>query len=228
MDMRRRSGNRLLDRLPGSEYARLMSRMAMRTVPPSRVIKAHHQPIRHVYFVLSGLVSEIVVLNDGTADVGLVGAEGMLGLAAWLGVRRAATEWRSHTEAAMLQLPVEDLPGMRRLPAFSRLLTRYAAGVFLASARLAACNGVHSIDQRLPRWLLTASDRAQTGTLPLSHRAIAQLLGVRRAGISEALSRLARLGTIRLGRSAVSIRDRAGLQRQACVCYRAIRRAVRF
>jgi CRP-like cAMP-binding protein len=224
-ERRVRTGNRVLDRLPAAEYRRLLPRLTRRLVEPNRVLQRAAAPIRFVYFILDGVFSEVLMFRDGMADVGLFGAEGLLGLGVWYGVRRATTEWRSLTRGTVLMMPIDAfLAASQPKTRLHEFLRRYAGAVFIAAEWIAACNGRHSTEQRLARWLLTASDRAGGTTLCVSHRTVAHMLGVRRAGVSELLGRLAQRRIIELGRATVCIRDRKRLQRHACECYVAIRR----
>jgi CRP-like cAMP-binding protein len=221
------TGNRLLDRLPPAGYRRLDPWLERRRVAPSTVLQPAARPIRHVYFVASGLFSEVIVFRDAVAEVALVGSEGMLGSCAWLGARRAPTEWRSHTAGEVLRISAERLRVAAAADArLRRILDSYAAGVIAAAAHTAACSGVHSIEQRLARWLLTAADRNGGGTLALSHLTIARMLGVRRAGVSELLARWSRRRIVAAQRASIRILDRARLRRVACRCYAALHRTV--
>ncbi|HZS12087.1 MAG TPA: Crp/Fnr family transcriptional regulator [Nitrospirales bacterium] len=222
-----RTLNRILNRLPSAEYQRLLPRLTRRVIEPNRVLQRATARIRFVYFIVDGVFSEVLMLRDGMADVGLIGAEGLLGLSVWYGIRRATTEWRSLTRGTVLQMPVDAfLAASQPKTRLHEVLRHYASGVFTAAEWIAACNGRHRTEQRVARWLLTASDRLGQTTLCVSHRTVAHMLGVRRAGVSELLGQLAQRRIIELGRSTLCILDRKRLERRACECYAAIRRAV--
>jgi CRP-like cAMP-binding protein len=109
---------------------------------------------------------------------------------------------------------------MQEIPAFSRVLLRYVQAVVVQTAQSGACNAAHVLQQRLARWLLTAQDRCERDLLPLTHDMLGRMLGVRRASVSEAVGALERAGVLGTARGLIRIRDRVGLERRACHCYR--------
>jgi CRP-like cAMP-binding protein len=183
------------------------------------------QPIEEVWFPIDCVVSLVADMPDGRpVEIATVGPEGMVGLPLVLGTEEADTRVFVQVPGRALRMPGPAFAGLvDDLPGFNRLLHRYAEGLFLQVARSAACNQVHPIAERAARWLLMTHDRVGRDEFLLTQEFLAQMLGVRRAGVSEVASELARAGLIRYQRGQVTVTDRAGLEQASCGCYRIIR-----
>ena len=225
-DTTRPHTNRILSALPVDEYERISPRLEYTPLTLGKILYRPGEPIAHVYFPLRGTVSITAVMEDGReVEVGIVGREGMLGLPLVLG-----------TDTAPLKAAVQVPDGAMRLRAgafgeelergkgLRRLLLRYAQAFFIQTAITAACNRLHPLDGRLARWLLMTKDRAQSSTLPLTQEFLSIMLGVRRAGVTEACGALAGAGLIENKRGRIRIADPQGLERASCECYGVVRR----
>jgi CRP-like cAMP-binding protein len=221
-----RSENHILSALPEEEYGRLQRHLNHVELRRGEVIYEPNEPIRHVYFPFHATVSLVAVMEDGSeVEVGVCGGEGMVGLPLALGTDIAPIK-------ALVQIPdggvrmhasafLEALP---HCPQLYRRLLRYSQAFFIQAAQTAACNRLHTLDQRLARWLLLCQDRTQADTLPLTHEFMATMLGSRRAGVTEAACALKNEGVIDYRRGSVHILDRAGLEQSSCECYAVTKR----
>jgi CRP-like cAMP-binding protein len=213
--------NRILHALPSADYDHLLRHLAPLRLRLGDWLARAHEPIRHVYFVREGLVS-ILATEQANADVeiGTIGCEGLVGLNVVMGVEAMpfgamvqieGTAWRMSVEA--FRRVLETHPEVRRLA------LRYAQ-VFLESlAQTAACNRLHSLDERLARWLLVSHDSVRGDEFDLTHEALSLMLGVRRAGVSEAMGALQADGVLRSSRGRIRILDRPRLEERSCPCH---------
>jgi CRP-like cAMP-binding protein len=213
--------NRLLAALPAEEYAALRPHLDVVHLGVGDTIYAHGVPARHAYFPLTGSASIVVTMADGgMVEAGTVGREGLVGLAAFLDADGGPLETLAQVPGDFARLPVAALrdaaaPGT----ALFRLLHRYAQALYVLAAQSAGCNRLHPLEERCARWLLLTHDRAGRDTFLLTHEYLGYMLGVRRPGVSVALSSLQRAGLIGYRRGEVTIEDRAGLEDCACECY---------
>lgn len=217
--------NRLLAALPPDELTRLMPHLELVAAPIRYSFYEPDIPISHVYFIESGVASIVARMNDGEGvEVATVGNEGMIGLPAFLGA--VATP-----EQAFMQVPGGAL--RMATDAFRReitpgcplhaLLQRYTQTLMIQMAQGVACNRLHAIEQRCSRWLLMTSDRVHDDTFLLTQEFLAQMLGVRRASVSEVAGGLQNDGLITYTRGVITILDRMGLEAHSCECYFIIR-----
>ncbi|MBL6453954.1 Crp/Fnr family transcriptional regulator [Belnapia sp. T6] len=228
--------NRLLAALPPEDFNRLRPRLDVVQLPGRATLYAPGEPITAVHFIETGYVSMLSYLSSGDAiEVGGVGPEGITGLPVLFG------DDSDTCEAVMNGPGPGPGPGpgtalrmdaglfcaeLDRTPAFRSLLMRTALYQHRQVARMAACNGRHSTDQRLARWLLTAQDRSGGGPFPMTHELLATMLGVRRAGVTVAAGLFQRAGLIHYGRGHIQVTDRTGLEARACECYGLARQAL--
>ena len=224
VDAGRLATNRLLAALPPAVHAGLLPRLEAVTLGAGQVLSRSGEPITHVYFPLSGALSLLTPLEDAAViEVGLVGREGMLGLPLVLGSD-------SSRGTAICQLPGDalrlDAAALREQlatgPALRERLGRYTLYRLTQVAQVVACSRRHPVRQRCAAWLLLAHDRVDGDRFPLTHRALGAMLGVRRAGVTEAAGALQRLGAITYSQSQVTVHDRARLEAAACACYRVL------
>lgn len=217
--------NRILSRLPEAESARLASFLERVPLVPGRIYQEEGEPTEHAYFPETGMLSLVVRLSDGgSIEAASVGNEGMAGLAAFLGSPVAPVQIVAQIGGSALRLPAarlrresENGSGLREV------LGRYANARFAAAAQSVACNRFHSVSRRCARWILAANDRVEGDVFDLTHEFLSVMLGVRRAGVSEALGALRDAGLIDASRGRVRVLDRPGLERASCECYRIVR-----
>ncbi|MEJ7812389.1 MAG: Crp/Fnr family transcriptional regulator [Gemmatimonadaceae bacterium] len=222
---RPREGNRLLRALPTEEYERLAPSMETVPLPFKFTLYEAGAPIVHVYFPQAGMISMISEMKDGAAvEVGTVGNEGMAGLPIFLGAETMPT--RAFTQipgeatrisAAIFALAADEMPSLQRV------MRRYTQALLNQIAQSAACNRMHTIEERCARWLLMSHDRTGSDYIALTQEFLAEMLGVRRAGVTVAAGKLQKAGLIAYRRGTVSVLDREGLQAASCECYRIVR-----
>jgi CRP-like cAMP-binding protein len=219
--------NRILSALPAEEYERLRPNLERVEMRLGEVLQRPDEPHAFVYFPLSGTISVTAEMSDGAeAEVGMVGREGVLGLPVALGTRSSPLKAFTQVPGAGVRLRAglftEEFDRRGELHC---LVLRYAQAFFVQTALTAACNRLHTLDQRLANWLLRSRDRARSDELPLTHEFLSVMLGIRRAGVTEALGRLRDAGIVGRGRGRahIVIADAAGLERAACECYGVLR-----
>jgi len=205
--------NRILARLPEKELARLDPYLERVPLVPGRVMQEEGEPAKFAYFPESGMISLVVRLSDGAGvEVTGVGFEGMSGLSAFLGSPVAPVQGVAQIEGTVLRLAVGVLRReTENGSALRALLGRYASARFAAASQSVACNRFHTVPQRCARWMLAAHDRVAGDGFELTHEFLSMMLGVRRAGVSEAIGALRERGLIDAVRGRFEIRDRAGL-----------------
>ena len=217
--------NKLLAALPRRERDRLLPHLDPVSLRFEEILYEPDGLIRHVYFPTSGMISLLVVLDNGlVAQVGRVSNEGMVGLPVFLGVPT------SHTRA-FVEIPGEALrmraqvfrQELRRAGALSGLLLLYTQALLRHSERLTACNTWHTVEQRLCRWLLVAHDRVRADQFEVTQEFLSQMLGAHRQSVTLAAGNLQKAGLIRYSRGKLTILDRQGLEAAACDCYRALK-----
>jgi CRP-like cAMP-binding protein len=216
------SGNRLLDALPPAIAERLgLETIAMNS---NQVMHEAGTIAEYVYFPTSGLISMIASAENGfSVEIGMVGKEGMFSVSSILGDERP-----SH--GAMVQLPGSTLRTTvavlqreaQAYPPLLGLLLRYSQTVLTTAAQTAACNRLHLLEQRCARWLLSAHDRAEVDTFPMTQEFLAMMLGVRRPGVTIAAQAFEANGLITYNHGTLTIVDRLGLEAASCSCYRFI------
>ncbi len=224
----RRYANEILSRLPPDELALVAASLEFLSLPRRALLYDAGKPIEYVHFIETGIASILSVLADGSGvETATIGREGMIGSAIFHGVDRTA-------EQAMMQVPGNGYrlssatfrSLLARLPQLSALLHRYSVYLFTFAAQNSGCNRAHSVEQRLSRWLLVVRDRMGVDEFELTHDFMSQMLGVRRASVTDTLNELERRDLIRTRRGIVTIVDRAGMESVACECYGVIRNAL--
>ena len=220
-----RNGNRILAGLPAEDLARLRSHFERVHTEARSPLWEPNRPIEAVYFPIDSVNSIIATdQEDGEVEVGTVGNEGLVGLPLFLGAR--AAPGRAFTQVAGENFRMAAGPFVEfaaSMPALRERLQRYTQGFLVQVSQSVACNRLHPADQRLARWLLSCADRVGEDRFPLKQEFMAQMLGVRRATVSQAASALQDSGLIRYSRGMIDIVDRRGLIQAACNCYRIVR-----
>ncbi len=195
------------------------------TVPLTfrQVLHNPDQPLVHVYFPLSGIVSMLSVVDqDRAVEIALIGKEGMVGLPAFFDEENATTRSVVQVEGEALRLTTQAFRDSSQAGTVLRAsMNRYANLRFSAVARAAACNGLHSVLQRCARWLLVARERVDADEFPMTHEFLAWMLAVRRSSVTDAARKLRDAGLISYSLGRVQILDLEGLQSVACSCWRA-------
>lgn len=184
------------------------------------------QPILHAYFPKVGVISLVTVLEDGSMiEAATIGLEGMFGLPLVLGATSSPNlQAMCQIKGDMLRIPSESLVTLfDKLPVLRAMLLRYAQALLVQAAQSAACNRMHSVAQRAAKWLLLCHDRVSGDHFHLTQEFLSQMLGVRRASVTEVANRLRNDGLIDYHRGDTTIMDRAGLEGLSCICYAEVR-----
>jgi CRP-like cAMP-binding protein len=220
-------GNRILATLPPKERAALMPHLQTRTLASGEVLYEQGATIDAVYFPETAVTSFVNRMSDGAmVEVGTIGNESMVGLAISLGARTAHSQILAQIPGDALRMSAAAFrSALQDLPRFRTLVAGCTYAFVTQVSQTAACNRLHGIEQRCARWLLLTHDRVGgAGTFPLTHEFLSFMLGVRRAGVTEALGALARSALITSRQGSVTIVDREGLEAASCECYAIVRR----
>ena len=217
--------NNLLSKLPASELAALLELSTHVQCDLRDVLSATGQTIKNVYFPLTGMISLVKELKDGTSLESMtVGCEGFAGLPLFHGVTSTVTMSMCQIEGTFVRLSADSFRELLpRMPRLSLLLHRYAQFAHEVVAQTAACNSMHLIEQRCARWLLISSDAVGRTELGLTHDFLSQMLAVRRPGVTVAIGALEKLKLIVHRYGNISILDKKGLEAVACECYRTVK-----
>ncbi len=189
------------------------------------VLYEPEQVIDYVYFPLAGVISLLAVFQDGASvEAGLIGAEGMLGTPVVLGAEISPHEALVQVSGQAMRITARDLTAeVEKDRSLLNGMLRYTNMIFIQVVQTAACNRLHTIEQRLARWLLLSHDRAKRDDFTLTQEFMARMLGVRRAGVSVAANNLKQSGAIDYRRGNVIIVDRKGLEQTCCECYETVK-----
>lgn len=218
--------NQILNALPVDARERLFSHLKLVELPLGKVLYESGGLLRHVYFPIDAIVSLLYVLDNGaSAEIAVVGNEGVLGVALFMG-------GETTTNRAIVQSGGWGyrLTGTRLKREFARhasllhILLRYTQALITQMAQTAVCNRHHSVDQQLCRWLLLSLDRLNSNKVTMTQELIANMLGVRREGVTEAAGKLQRLGAIKYSRGNITVLNRRQLESGCCECYEVVRR----
>lgn len=222
--------NQLLARLPGPDLERLIPNLELVWMPQGKVLHESGDRLHYVYFPTTAIISLLYVVEDGgSAEVAVIGNDGIIGIALFMGgetmPNRAMVLSAGYAYRLYRPLLLHEFNrfGGRRSGAFNRLLLRYTQALVTQMAQTAVCNRHHSVAQQLCRWLLLNIDRLPSNQLMMTQEMIANMLGVRREGITEAAGKLQAAGLIRYNRGRITILARAGLEARACECYQVVR-----
>ncbi|HLG87535.1 MAG TPA: Crp/Fnr family transcriptional regulator [Alphaproteobacteria bacterium] len=219
-------GNALLNALPESDANRLLAKMERVPLLSKDILHLPGEPIKTAHFIESGIIAILVVLENGDyAEVGVVGREGMIGLPLIFGAHRSPNEAMVVSAGTALEIGYADFKvELDRSPYLSKLMSRYLRAFYAQVSQTAACNGLHTLQQRLARWLLLAHDRSDGDDLDLTHEALSMMLCVHRPAISIAAGNLQKLGILEYRRGRIRILDRRGLETMSCECYAAVQK----
>jgi CRP-like cAMP-binding protein len=217
--------NHLLDALPAGDYERLAPHLELVPMMLGDVLYESGVQLRYVYFPTTAILSLLYVMEEGaSAEIAIVGNEGILGISLFMGGEttpsRAVVQSAGHAfrlKAALLKNE------FGRFGPTMHLLLRYTQALITQMAQTAVCNRHHSVDQQLCRWLLLSLDRLQTNELSMTQELIANMLGVRREGVTEAAGKLQDAGLISYKRGQITVLDRPRLEARSCECYQVVK-----
>lgn len=218
--------NRLLAALEAHDLARLKPHLEAVPLPQGTVLLRPNQPIEYVYFLESGLSSDIAMTGEERpVECGLAGYDGLVGVPVLLGTDRGIHESLMQVGGHGHRIAAAEIArAMDESPSLRRVLLRFAHVFTSQAAQSAACNARHSIERRLAKWLLLSHDRMLDDRVPLTHEYLALMLGVRRAGVTVALHELEGEKLVRAARGQITVIDRARLEARSCACYGIVRR----
>jgi len=218
--------NHVLDALPAEDRERLFSHLTLVEMPLGSVLYESGEALRHIYFPTDAIISLLYVMNDGaSAEIAVVGNEGAIGVSLFMGGE--TTPSRAIVQSAGFAY---RLAGRRLKNEFERhgqllhVLLRYTQSLITQMAQTAVCNRHHSVDQQLCRWLLLSLDRLPSSQLNMTQELIANMLGVRREGVTGAARKLQDLGVIRYSRGRITVLDRSKLEKLSCECYEVVKK----
>jgi CRP-like cAMP-binding protein len=217
--------NRILLSLPAMSMKQVRPLLELLKTARSQIIDTIDGPIEHLYFVNRGLVSLVKTMRDGrTVEVGAVGIEGVTDPNALFGIDEAVVETIVQIPGTAFRIRRDLLQHeMAHDEALREMMQGYTRFAFGQLVQTAACNRLHSLEERCCRWLLTSHDSALSDTFPVTHEFLAMMLGVQRSGVSIAAAFLQKAGFIQYRRGLVTIKNRAGLEDAACECYSSTR-----
>jgi CRP-like cAMP-binding protein len=217
--------NRILEALPAEDRDRLIRGMVLMALPIKTVLFEPGEPIRAVHFPIDGVISLVTPLDDGAiVEVATVGNEGMVGVPLFSGGSLAVRAISQVSGSSLRMDAAAFLAEVDRPGAFSDLVHQYLSALFGQISQAAACNRLHTNEERLSRWLLMSHDRVGVDDFAITHEFLGQMLGSRRATVTLSAGILQAAGLIRYRRGHVSILDREGLESVACECYGSIKR----
>lgn len=217
--------NQLLNTLPGEEYQRLLPHLEPIEMPLGEVIYEPGGELRYVYFPITCIVSLLYVMENGSsAEIAVIGNDGMVGVALFMGGGSMPNRAVVQSSGRAYRLRAHQL--MREFNQFGamlHLLLRYTQSLITQMAQTAVCNRHHTVDQQLCRWLLLSLDRLPSNELNMTQELIANMLGVRREGVTEAAGKLQQAGLIQYSRGHITVLDRPGLETRVCECYHVVK-----
>ena len=217
--------NRILAVLPAAECERVYPRLELVSMPLGKVVYESGSRLEHVYFPANSIVSLLYVMSDGaSAEIAVVGNDGMVGVALFMGGETTPSRAIVQSAGVAYRLSGHLLKEeFRRAGRMQILLLRYTQALLTQMAQTAVCNRHHSVDQQLCRWLLLSLDRLSSNQLTMTQELIANMLGVRREGVTEAAGKLQAAGVIRYSRGRITVLDRPALEARACECYAVVK-----
>ncbi|WP_431822764.1 Crp/Fnr family transcriptional regulator [Burkholderia sp. F1] len=218
------SANAILDALPDDSLRALAPHLELVRLKPGELGRVG-EPARHMHFPTTAMLSVLHLMEDGAmVEVAVVGSEGLVGLSGLIGGNAVSNRFEVRIGGMAYRVPTCVMRSeFERSPATYRLLLNYCQAVMAQISRSALCNRHHSVSEQLSRWLLLAHDRVEGDELAVTQQTIANMLGVRREGVTEAAGYLQEAGLIRQRRGRITLLDRDGLEQHACECYDLIR-----
>jgi CRP-like cAMP-binding protein len=218
--------NHLLAALPAEDFERVRAKLKLVSLPLGEVLYEAGRRQRAVYFPTTAIVSLLYMLADGaSAEIAVVGNEGIIGVSLFMGGETTPSRAVVQSAGYAYRLPGKFLKEeFTRGGTMQNLLLRYTQALLTQMAQTAVCNRHHSLDQQLCRWLLLSLDRLIGNDLIMTQELIANMLGVRREGVTEAAGNLQNAGLIRYSRGHITVLDRPGLEARTCECYAVVKK----
>lgn len=224
-DTRPTRGNQLLDALPETEWLRWQPQLELVDLPLGMVLYESGAQMAYVYFPTTAIVSLLYVLENGaSAEIAVVGHEGVVGISIFMGGGSTPSRAVVQSAGKGLRLRADAMKDeFGRSSPVMHLLLRYTQALITQMSQTAVCNRHHSLDQQLCRWLLLSLDRLSGNDLVMTQELIANMLGVRREGVTEAALNLQKSGLISYARGHIKVLDRPGLEQRTCECYQVVK-----
>ena len=217
--------NHLIAALPDAEWQRWSSQLEWVDLPLGTVLYEAGTTLGHVYFPTTAIVSLLYVMENGaSAEIAIVGNEGVVGISLFMGGESTPSRAVVQSAGEGFRLTAAAIKDEFNRAPVLHLLLRYTQALITQMAQTAVCNRHHSLDQQLCRWLLLSLDRLNGSELVMTQELIANMLGVRREGVTEAALKLQQMGLIRYSRGRISVLDRPGLERLSCECYAVVKK----
>jgi len=218
--------NHLLEALPEDVYNRLLPNLEPVSMPLGDVVYESGIQMRHVYFPTTSIVSLLYVMEDGaSAEIAIVGNEGVVGVSLFMGGESTPSRAVVQSAGEAFRLPGRILKSeFERGGPLQHLLLRYTQALLTQMAQTAVCNRHHTLDQQFCRWLLLSVDRLPSDELIMTQELIANMLGVRREGVTEAAGNVQKAGLIKYQRGHITVLDRPGLEARVCECYAVVKK----
>ncbi len=219
--------NHLLESLPKEDYERLLPELEECPLALAQIIFAPDREMRYVYFPLDSIISMIYVLADGSsAEIAVIGREGMAGISLFMGGETTPSEAIVQHAGRCLRMNASILKReFSRGGMLQQVLLHYTQALITQMSQTAVCNRHHTVDQQLCRWLLLSIDRLPSNELRMTQELIANMLGVRREGVTRAAGMLQDAGLIEYRHGHITVIDRAGLEQRVCECYAVVQKA---
>jgi CRP-like cAMP-binding protein len=217
--------NHLLDALPKSDYDRLAPHLELIPLPLGDVLYESGGRLGYVYFPTTSIISMLYVMEDGSsAEIAIVGNEGMLGVSLFMGGETTPSRAVVQSAGYGFRLKAQLLKSeFGRFGPVMHLMLRYTQALITQMSQTAVCNRHHSVDQQLCRWLLLSLDRLASNEITMTQELIANMLGVRREGVTEAAGKLQKAGLIHYRRGRITVIDRPGVEALSCECYKVVK-----
>ena len=217
--------NLLLAALPTKDYERLLPQLELVALDLGRPLYESGGHLQHVYFPVEGIVSLLYVTHGGnSAELAVVGCEGMIGVSLFMGGETTPNRAVVQSACRAYRLPAQALKAQfAEGGALQLILLKFTQALITQISQTAVCNLHHSVDQQLCRWLLLSLDRLPDNKLLMTQELIANMLGVRRQGVTESAGKLEGEGLIHYSRGLITVLDRPGLEKRACECYAVVR-----
>ena len=217
--------NQLLAALPDAEWQRWLPQLELVDMPLGQVVYESGSTLSHVYFPTTSIVSLLYVMENGaSAEIAVVGNEGVVGISLFMGGESTPSRAVVQSAGQGFRLKAQVIKEEFKRAPVLHLLLRYTQALITQMAQTAVCNRHHSLDQQLCRWLLLSLDRLQGNELVMTQELIANMLGVRREGVTEGALNLQKAGLISYSRGRITVLDRPGLEQRTCECYAVVKK----
>jgi CRP-like cAMP-binding protein len=217
--------NRLLAALPDAEWQRWLPNLEWVQMPLGEVLYESGGALSHVYFPTTAIVSLLYVMENGaSAEIAVVGYEGLVGISLFMGGESTPSRAVVQSAGEGFRMKAAAIKDVFKHPPVLHLLLRYTQALITQMAQTAVCNRHHSLDQQLCRWLLLSLDRLKGSELVMTQELIANMLGVRREGVTDSALKLQKAGLIQYSRGRISVLDRPGLESRSCECYAVVKK----